>query len=109
MTSRGSLGSTPSPCTTVSAKACFDKAAAASPAPITVRRSISPSHIFCPSITLFSFCGQGVLCATMKLAPLLELLFLSFAATADAALADDSPAYGPMLEGYSYPFPVQHY
>jgi len=24
-------------------------------------------------------------------------------------LADDGPAYGPMLEGYAYPFPVQHY
>jgi pimeloyl-ACP methyl ester carboxylesterase len=45
----------------------------------------------------------------MKLVPVLALLFLSFAAMADSTLADDRPAYGPMLEGYSYPFPVQHY
>ena len=25
------------------------------------------------------------------------------------AHADDGPAYGPMLEGYDYPFPVSHY
>jgi pimeloyl-ACP methyl ester carboxylesterase len=25
------------------------------------------------------------------------------------ALADDGPSYGPMLEGYAYPHPVQHY
>ncbi len=40
----------------------------------------------------------------MKLIPALALLFL-----ASAAMADDGPAYGPQLEGYTYPFPVQHY
>ena len=40
----------------------------------------------------------------MKLIPALALLFL-----ASPAMADDSPAYGPQLEGYTYPFPVQHY
>ncbi len=45
----------------------------------------------------------------MKLVPAVALLFLSSAALTDATLADDGPAYGPMLEGYTYPFPVQHY
>jgi pimeloyl-ACP methyl ester carboxylesterase len=40
----------------------------------------------------------------MKLAFAFALLFL-----ASAAMADDGPAYGPQLEGYSYPFPVAHY
>jgi pimeloyl-ACP methyl ester carboxylesterase len=40
----------------------------------------------------------------MKLVFAFALLFLT-----SAALADDGPAYGPQLEGYSYPFPVQHY
>lgn len=40
----------------------------------------------------------------MKLIPTLALLFF-----ASAAMADDGPAYGPQLEGYTYPFPVQHY
>jgi pimeloyl-ACP methyl ester carboxylesterase len=40
----------------------------------------------------------------MKLIPAFALLFL-----ASAAMADDGPAYGPQLEGYSYPFPVAHY
>jgi pimeloyl-ACP methyl ester carboxylesterase len=40
----------------------------------------------------------------MKLMTLLTLLFV-----ASAAMAEDEPAYGPQLEGYSYPFPLQHY
>jgi pimeloyl-ACP methyl ester carboxylesterase len=40
----------------------------------------------------------------MKLIPALALLF-----AASAAMADDGPSYGPQLEGYTYPFPVQHY
>ena len=40
----------------------------------------------------------------MKLASVFALLFLT-----SAAMADDGPAYGPQLEGYSYPFPVAHY
>ena len=40
----------------------------------------------------------------MKLIPAFALLFL-----ASAAMADDGPAYGPQLEGYTYPFPVAHY
>jgi len=40
----------------------------------------------------------------MKLAPAFALLFLT-----SAAMADDGPAYGPQLEGYTYPFPIAHY
>jgi pimeloyl-ACP methyl ester carboxylesterase len=40
----------------------------------------------------------------MKLISAFALLFL-----ASAAMADDGPAYGPQLEGYTYPFPVAHY
>ena len=36
----------------------------------------------------------------------LALALLLFAAP---AAAQDGPAYGPLLEGYDYPFPVQHY
>ncbi len=36
---------------------------------------------------------------------LLALLMLA----APAAAVEDGPAYGPQLEGYEYPFPVQHY
>ncbi len=36
-------------------------------------------------------------------------LVLAFLALAAPALADDGPAYGPMLEGYDYPHPVSHY
>ena len=45
----------------------------------------------------------------MKVISAFALLFLVSAAMADAAMAEDGPAYGPQLEGYSYPFPVQHY
>ena len=45
----------------------------------------------------------------MKFAVAIAQLFLTSAATADVALADEGPAYGPQLEGYTYPFPVQHY
>jgi pimeloyl-ACP methyl ester carboxylesterase len=55
----------------------------------------------------------------MKPAFAFALLFLASAAMvdaaladatlADAALADDGPAYGPELQGYTYPFPIQHY
>jgi pimeloyl-ACP methyl ester carboxylesterase len=45
----------------------------------------------------------------MKFVVASVLLFLASAAMADAALADEGPAYGPQLEGYTYPFPVQHY
>ena len=37
------------------------------------------------------------------LAALLILLFST------AALADDAPSYGPQLEGFDYPWPVQHF
>src|SRR5476649_2040350 len=103
--SLGSLGTLPSPGIRVSASACFDSAAAANPSPIIVRRSIEPSHYFARNITPFSFCGQGVLFAAMKLCLAFLFLFVAHAAMA----ADDGPAYGPQLEGYAYPFPVQHY
>jgi pimeloyl-ACP methyl ester carboxylesterase len=45
----------------------------------------------------------------MKLISAFALLFLATAAMANATLADDGPVYGPQLEGYSYPFPMQHY
>ncbi|HUE66004.1 MAG TPA: alpha/beta hydrolase [Rhizomicrobium sp.] len=45
----------------------------------------------------------------MKLVSVFALLFLASAAMVDDTLADDGPAFGPMLEGYAYPFPVQHY
>jgi pimeloyl-ACP methyl ester carboxylesterase len=38
----------------------------------------------------------------------LALLLLAAPAMAQDAMKD-GPAYGPMLEGYDYPFPVQHY
>ncbi|HWM60667.1 MAG TPA: alpha/beta hydrolase [Rhizomicrobium sp.] len=40
----------------------------------------------------------------MKLRLAFAFLFL-----ASAVAADEGPAYGPQLEGYDYPFPVQHY
>jgi len=40
----------------------------------------------------------------MKLAFAFALLFLT-----STAMADEAPAYGPQLEGYTYPFPVAHY
>jgi pimeloyl-ACP methyl ester carboxylesterase len=39
----------------------------------------------------------------------LPLAFVFLLATCATAVADDGPAYGPQLEGYDYPFPVQHY
>src|SRR5215475_1980553 len=38
-----------------------------------------------------------------------RMLTVLFLAVAQPALADDGPAYGPMLEGYDYPHPVSHY
>src|SRR5260221_10977478 len=55
-------------------------------------------------ITLFSFRGQDVLFAAMK-----QLFAFAFLLLALPARADDSPVYGPLLEGYDYPFPVQHF
>jgi pimeloyl-ACP methyl ester carboxylesterase len=40
----------------------------------------------------------------MKFIALFTLVFV-----ASAAMAQDGPAYGPQLEGYAYPFPLQHY
>jgi pimeloyl-ACP methyl ester carboxylesterase len=37
------------------------------------------------------------------------LFSLAFLLLAAPAAAQDGPAYGPQLEGYDYPFPVQHY
>ncbi len=45
----------------------------------------------------------------MKLITAFALLFLAPAAMADDAKTDGGPVYGPQLEGYTYPFPVQHY
>jgi pimeloyl-ACP methyl ester carboxylesterase len=45
----------------------------------------------------------------MKLIPAFALLFLASAAMADDAIPKEGPAYGPQLEGYSYPFPLAHY
>jgi pimeloyl-ACP methyl ester carboxylesterase len=39
----------------------------------------------------------------------LVLLMLAGMSTQSANAADDGPAYGPELEGFSYPWPVQHY
>ncbi len=38
-----------------------------------------------------------------------KLLALALLLIAAPAVAQDGPAYGPQLEGYDYPFPVQHY
>jgi len=43
------------------------------------------------------------------LAPMRRMLALVLFLIALPARADDGPAYGPMLEGYDYPFPVQHF
>jgi pimeloyl-ACP methyl ester carboxylesterase len=40
---------------------------------------------------------------------MMRYLTLAFLALAAPALAQDGPAYGPMLEGYDYPHPVSHY
>ena len=40
---------------------------------------------------------------------MIRTLVLMFLALAAPALADDGPAYGPLLEGYDYPHPVSHY
>ena len=37
------------------------------------------------------------------------LLFTAFALTTSFASAQDAPAYGPELEGFDYPYPVQQY
>jgi len=39
----------------------------------------------------------------------MKRLVLSLLLLAAPAMADDGPAYGPMLEGYDYPHPVSHY
>src|SRR4051812_3948094 len=99
--SLGSLARMPSPVTTVSAKSRCGKAVAARPKAIAVRRSIPFLLIIKPSFSLFSFCGQGVLFATMK-----RFLALLFLLAAQPVLADEGPAYGPRLEGFDYPFAV---
>jgi pimeloyl-ACP methyl ester carboxylesterase len=38
-----------------------------------------------------------------------QLLAFALLLMAAPAMAQDGPAYGPHLEGYDYPFPVQHY
>src|SRR5687767_6311134 len=98
----GSLGITPSPGTTVSAQAGLAKAAA-SPVAIAVRRSIPCSFFVADRITLFLFCGQGVLFAPMRAILLLSILLISVL----PAAAQDGPVYGPRLEGFDYPHPVQ--
>ena len=45
----------------------------------------------------------------MKHAFAFALLLLASPAMADDAITDKGPAYGPQLEGYTYPFPVAHY
>jgi pimeloyl-ACP methyl ester carboxylesterase len=50
--------------------------------------------------------------AIMRLATLLSLLWLGFAAAATAPFAraaDDEPAYGPQLQGFDYPWPVSRF
>src|ERR1700759_3674625 len=37
------------------------------------------------------------------------LTFILVMLASSAAFAQDGPAYGPMLEGYDYPFPVSQY
>jgi len=39
----------------------------------------------------------------------MKKLVLALVLLATPAFAQDGPAYGPNLEGYDYPFPVQHY
>ena len=39
----------------------------------------------------------------------MKRLALALLLLAAPAMADDGPAYGPMLEGYDYPHPVSHY
>jgi len=39
----------------------------------------------------------------------MKRLVLSLLLLAAPAMADDTPAYGPMLEGYDYPHPISHY
>src|SRR4051794_24583434 len=102
MTSLGSVGKTPSPGTTVSARTDFGKAAAASPRPTIVRRSIPWLIFWLPFVgnenhTLFLFQARRMFASMRRLLAL--ILFL----IALPARADDGPAYGPMLEGYDYP------
>src|ERR1700759_3525110 len=87
----GSLGSTPSPCTTVSARAGFTSAAA-TPAPSSVRRSMCISPYFCKASHPFPLGGKGY-CPLMKKPLALPLLLI-----AAPAAAQDGPAYGPLLE-----------
>src|SRR6478672_872499 len=39
----------------------------------------------------------------------MKKLALALLLVATPAVAQDGPSYGPNLEGYDYPFPVQHY
>ncbi len=45
----------------------------------------------------------------MRPTHLIALIAITFAAAFAAGRADELPAYGPMLEGYDYPFTVEHY
>ena len=37
------------------------------------------------------------------------VLMIAFMSAPSASATDDGPTYGPELEGFSYPWPVQHY
>src|SRR6201985_1751930 len=39
----------------------------------------------------------------------MKRIALALLLLATPAAAQDGPAYGPLLEGYDYPFPVRHY
>src|SRR5690349_19659002 len=90
----GSLGSTPSPTTSVSASAGL-ATAAARPSPMAVRRSI-PFLLFCwgEDHTLFLLRARRNVRAMIKRALLLLVLLAS------PATAQEGPVYGPRLEGF---------
>jgi pimeloyl-ACP methyl ester carboxylesterase len=58
-----------------------------------------------------AMCNQsmGAKGRRMRVFPLLAMLGMALTIPCRAAPADDGPAYGPELQGFDYPWPVEHF